>query len=404
MKPNNMKIKTFILSFLLLGFSYSTAFCQEVSKFSSPWQIQAHLKHLNDYKLYSDLKTFLENNYSNTSLNLETRLYILDDLANLYATKLIDFKKADEFNKKAQDLYSSLSSRDLKELAFSNYFNENRLISDLFYFSPDALKKEAEFDKARLTIIDLEEKFLADRSDLVTEFPQQMIEHVRKEDLLATGNRIQRRVTLLQTNLGIESIAAKKVSLGKPGSLKDLESENQENSLSDREKNYLLAKYSWSSISPNASPDQYLPIIQFGEKAISQQEETSPESLVLLCRLHYWVGMSYLKTSQTQSGVSHLDKFDQSIEKLEEAVRQGHENQKLFIDDIETKIKANLQEDQLSDEKWLNFWTGTKKFGSAVLEGVGQVALYTLLGMVAIADGYNTAYGGQGLSPQQWQN
>ena len=113
-----MKIKTFILSFLLLGFSYSTAFCQEVSKFSSPWQIQAHLKHLNDYKLYSDLKTFLENNYSNTSLNLETRLYILDDLANLYATKLIDFKKADEFNKKAQDLYSSLSESDLKEWAF----------------------------------------------------------------------------------------------------------------------------------------------------------------------------------------------------------------------------------------------------------------------------------------------
>ena len=135
MKPNSMRIKTFTLILLLLGFSYSTAFCQKISKFNSPWELQAHLKHLNEYKLYSDLKTFLENNYSNSSLNLETRLYILDDLANLYATKLIDFKKADEFNKKAQDLYTSLSSRDFKELAFSNYFNENRLISDLFYFT-----------------------------------------------------------------------------------------------------------------------------------------------------------------------------------------------------------------------------------------------------------------------------
>ncbi|HIB43049.1 MAG TPA: CHAT domain-containing protein, partial [Nitrospina sp.] len=271
-------------------------------------------------------------------------------------------------------------------------------------FSPDTLKKEVEFDKAHLTIIDLENKTLAERSDLITGFPQEMIDHVRKEDFLATGERIQRRVTLLQTNLGIESIPVKNVSLEKGGVLKGLESESQENSLTDREKNYLLAKYSWLSISPNASPDQYLPIIQFGEKAISQQEGTSPESLVLLCRLHYWVGMSHLKTGQTQSGISHLDKFDQSIEKLENAVRQGYEDQKLFIDEIETKIKASLHEDQLSDEKWLDFWTGTKKFGSAVLEGVGQVALYTLLGMVAVADGYNSAYGGQTLSPQQWQD
>ncbi|MBT3509009.1 MAG: CHAT domain-containing protein [Nitrospina sp.] len=377
---------------------------QGIAQFNSPWELQAHLKHLNEYKLFSSLKTFLENNYSNSSLNLETRLYILDDLANLYATKLIDFKKADEFNKKAQDLYTSLSSRDFKELAFSNYFNENRLISDLFYFSPDALQKEANSDETQLSIIGLEDKTLAERSDLTTGFSQEMIDHVRKEDLLATGDRIQRRVTLLQTNLGIQSVPVKNVSLEKGGVLKGLESENQENSLSDREKNYLLAKYSWLSLSPNASPDQYLPIIQFGEKAISQQEETNPDSLVLLCRLHYWVGMSHLKTGQTQAGITHLDKFDQSIEKLENAVRQGHEDQKLFIDDIEKKIKANLQEDQLSDEKWLDFWTGTKKFGSAMLEGVGQVALYTLLGMVAVADAYSGAYGGQTLSYYDWHN
>ena len=404
MRPNNIKIKTFILTLLLLGFSYSTAFCQEISKFNSPWQLQAHLKHLNEYKLFSDLKTFLENNYSNSSLNLETRLYILDDLANLYATKLIDFKKADEFNKKAQDLYSSLSGSDLKELAFSNYFNENRLISDLLYFSPDALQKEVEFDKFHLTLIDLESKTLAERQDLITEFPQEMIDYVRKEDFIAIGDRIQRRVALLQKNLGIESIQVKNVSLGKRGVLKGLESESQENSLSDREKNYLIAKYSWSSISPNAPPDQYLPVVQFGEKAISQQEETNPESLILLCRLHYWVGMSQLKMGQTQSGISHLDEFDQTIEKLDNAFKQGYEDQKLFIDEIENKIKASLQEDKESDKKWMDFWRGTKKFGSAVFEGIGQVALYTALGLVAVADGYNSAYGRQTLSTQDWQN
>jgi CHAT domain-containing protein len=404
MKRNSIKFKSFILSTLLLGFSYSSALCQEFSTFNSPWELQAHLKHLNEHKLFSDLKTFLENNYSNSSLSLETRLYILDDLANLYSTKLIDFKKAHEFNKKAQDIYSSLSNRELSEVAFSNYFNENRLVSDLIYFSSDALQKKSNPDETPLSLMDLESKTLAERPDLMTEFSQEMIRYVRKEDLLATGNRIQKRVALLQKNLGIISIPARNASLEKPMDLKGLESESQKNSLSEREKNYLLAKYSWSSISSNAQPDQYLPIIQFGEKAISQQEGTTSESLGLLSLLHYWVGMSHLKVGQTQSGISHLKEFDETIEKLESAVQQGYVNQKLFIDDIENKIKANLQEDKLSDEKWMDFWSGTKKFGSGVLEGIGQVALYSALAMVAVANGYNSAYGGQTLSQQQIQN
>nr|MBC8285165.1 CHAT domain-containing protein [Nitrospinota bacterium] len=366
-----------------------------------PWELQAHLKHLNKYKLFSDLKTFLENNYSNSSLNLESRLYILDDLANLYATKLINFKKADVFNKKAQDLYSSLVGKNLKELAFSNYFNENRLISDLFYFSPDAFQKEVELDKAHLTIIDLENKTLTERLDLTTEFPQEMIDYARKEDLLATGNRIQKRVALLQKNLGIKSIQTRNVSFEKPISLKGLESDEQKKSLSELEKNYLITKYSWSSISPNSDSDEYLPVIQFGEKAISQQEGANPESLALLCRLHYWVGMSYLKTGQNKSGIYHLNTFDQTIEKLENAVQQEYEDQKLFINDIENQIKANLHEDQLSDEKWLDFWSGTKKFGSTVLEGIGQAAVYTFLAAVAVANAQNAAYGGQTLSHQE---
>ena len=404
MKQNSIKLKSFVLSALLLGFSHSSALCQEFSTFNSPWELQAHLKHLNKHKLFSDLKTFLENNYSNSSLSLETRLYILDDLANLYSTKLIDFKKAHEFNKKAQDIYSSLSNRELSELAFSNYFNENRLVSDLIYFSSDGLQKKINADETPLPLMNLESKTLAERPDLLTEFSQEMIRYVRKEDLLATGNRIQKRVALLQKNLGIISIPARHASLGKPMDLKGLESESQKNSLSEREKNYLLAKYSWSSISPNAPPDQYLPIIQFGEKAISQQEGTTPESLVLLSLLHYWVGMSHLKVDQTQSGISHLKVFDETIEKLENAVQQGYVDQNLFIDGIENKIKANLQEDQLSDKKWMDFWSGTKKFGSGVLEGIGQVALYSALAMVAVANGYNSAYGGQTLSQQQIQD
>ncbi|HIO22921.1 MAG TPA: hypothetical protein EYN22_00825, partial [Nitrospinaceae bacterium] len=326
--------------------------------------------------MFSDLEIFLKNNYSDSSLNLETRLYMTDDLANLYATKLINFKKADEFNKQAQDLYSSLIGSDLKTLPFSNYFNENRLTPDLFYSSPDALKKDKKNEDANTSsswsdplFISLESRTLAERKDLVTELPQEMIEFVRREDLLATGDRIQRRKSLLQKNLGVQSIAAKNISLKNTNLLKNLETEDQANTLSEKKKNYLLAKYHWSSVSPGSHPDQYLPVIQFGEKAISQLEETNMEGLVLLCQLHRWVGMSNLKTGQTEPGIAHLNKFDQAIEKLDQMALQEHQDQKTFINDTETKIKAELREDQLSDQKWLDFWKGTKNFGSKLLEG-----------------------------------
>ena len=411
MKPNSKIIKSFILIFLLLLFSYSKVFSQEIVNFNSPWEVQTHLKHLNYNKMFSDLEIFLKNNYSDSSLNLETRLYMTDDLANLYATKLINFKKADEFNKQAQDLYSSLIGSDLKTLPFSNYFNENRLTPDLFYSSPDALKKDKKNEDANTSsswsdplFISLESRTLAERKDLVTELPQEMIEFVRREDLLATGDRIQRRKSLLQKNLGVQSIVAQNTALKNTNLLKNIETEDQANTLSEKKKNYLLAKYHWSSVSPGSHPDQYLPVIQFGEKAISQLEETNMEGLVLLCQLHRWVGMSNLKTGQTEPGIAHLNKFDQAIEKLDQMALQEHQDQKTFINDTETKIKAELREDQLSDQKWLDFWKGTKNFGSKLLEGIGQAAIIGAMGVVAYADGMNAAYGNQTFSTQDWQN
>ena len=411
MTPKNKITKSSILIFLLLLFSYSKVFSQEIVDFNSPWEVQTHLKHLNDNKMFSDLEIFLKNNYSDSSLNLETRLYMTDDLANLYATKLINFKKADEFNKQAQDLYSSLIGSDLKTLPFSNYFNENRLTPDLFYSSPDALKKDKKNEDANTSsswsdpiFINLESRTLAERKDLGTELPQEMIEFVRREDLLATGDRIQKRKLLLQKNLGVQSTAVQNTALKNTNFLKNIETEDQANTLSEKKKNYLLAKYHWSSVSPGSHPDQYLPVIQFGEKAISQLEEDNMEGLVLLCQLHHWVGMSNLKTGQTESGIAHLNKFDQAIQKLDQMALQEHQDQKTFINDTETKIKAELREDQLSDEKWLDFWKGTKNFGNTLLEGIGQVAIIGAMGVVAYADGMNAAYGNRTFSDEDWKN
>ena len=87
----SIKIKIIILTALLLGASHSTAISKEITAFKNPWELQVYLKHLNKYKLYGDLKKFLEENYENPSLSPESRLYILDDLATLYTTKLINF-------------------------------------------------------------------------------------------------------------------------------------------------------------------------------------------------------------------------------------------------------------------------------------------------------------------------
>ncbi len=411
MKLNSKIIKSCILVFLLLVLSFSKVSSQEIVNFDSPWEVQVYLKHLNTNKLFSDLEILLKNNYSNYSLNLETRLYITDDLANLYATKLIDFKKADEFNKKAQELYSSLIEQDLKTLPFSNYFNENRLTIDLFYSFPNKLEKEKGINNGNLPhsgsdsiFVSLESKMLADRTDLATELPQEMIEFARKEDLLAAGVRIQRRKSLLQKNLGVRSITGKSATSKKTNLLKYMEMEDQDNTLSGKKKNYLIAKYHWSSILHDSYPDEYLPIIQFGEKAISELKETNMEELILLCQLYHWVGMSHLRTGQTEKGITHLNNFDQTIEKLDQMAFKEHQDQITFIDNTETNIKAELRQDQLSDQKWLDFWKGTKNFTSKIMEGIGQAAIIGAMGVVAYADGYNAAYGNQTLSQQDWQN
>lgn len=411
MKLNSKIIKSCILVLLLLVSSYSKVSSQEIVNFNSPWEVQVYLKNLNDNKMFSDLEILLKNNYSNRSLNLETRLYITDDLANLYSTKLIDFKKADEFNKNAQELYSSLIDQDLKKVPFSNYFNENRLTIDLLYSPPNKLEKEKENADGNLAsdysgsiFINLESKMLADRKDLATELPQEMIEFVRREDLLAAGVRIQRRKSLLQKNLGVQSIAAKNINSKKTNLLEYIENEGQSATLSEKKKNYLLAKYYWSSISHDSYPDEHLPVIEFGEKAISELKETNMEELILLCQLYHWVGMSNLRTRQTEKGISHLNHFDQTIEKLDQMALKEHQEQITFINDIETNIKAELREDQLSDQKWLDFWKGTKNFTSKVMEGIGQAAVIGAIGIVALADAQNAAYGNQPLSQQEWNN
>ena len=62
MKPKSKIIKSCILICLFLLFSYSNVFSQEIVNFNSPWEVQTHLKYLNENKMFSDLEIFLKNN------------------------------------------------------------------------------------------------------------------------------------------------------------------------------------------------------------------------------------------------------------------------------------------------------------------------------------------------------
>ena len=418
MVSNKINIKVFVLTALLLGASYSPAFPQQLSGYSNPWALQVYLKHLNEYKLYSDLKTFLEANYSDTELNSETRLYVLNDLADLYTTKLIDFKRADDYNKRAWDAFLSLRDRELNELPFSNYFNGKRLITKLIYPSSDLLKAginwkleidckdnpDAQAQCAASSIRDLESLTFGERSDLKTEFPPEVIEYMRKEDLRAVGEQIQKRELLLRKNIGIQQVVADAGSTDTVHNRVNIDAVDKSKTLSEYEKNYLLAKYYWEAVTSNSPADQYLPIVEFGKKAISQQGGDDPESLFLLCRLHYWVGMSYLNSGQNEPGIDHLRKFDQTIEKLDNEIQNAGESQKLFIDKIGNEIRAELLEEQKNKETWMDRWRGVKSFASGLVEAVGQVTLYTAYGMALYANAYNSAYGGQTLSYQDIDN
>ena len=72
--------------------------------------------------------------------DLEGMTYLLDDLAEVYTTGIINFQKALAYNKRALEAYEKIKTTELKNIPISEYFNQRRML--YYYFYP--LRKEFE--------------------------------------------------------------------------------------------------------------------------------------------------------------------------------------------------------------------------------------------------------------------
>ena len=78
--------------------------------------------------------------------DLEGKLYILDDLADVYTYGLVDFQKAKDYNEQTRVIYDQLRAKGINTLPLSDYFNSNRFLYYSFYAKEGFLGGEESMD------------------------------------------------------------------------------------------------------------------------------------------------------------------------------------------------------------------------------------------------------------------
>jgi CHAT domain-containing protein len=112
--------------------------------------------------------------------------YLLDDLAEVYAVGVIDFRKAEHFNNLAEAAFNRVRNAGLETLPVSLYFNSRR---SLYYF---------------VNLSDVDKLYLGSTNSPSVSglFPHSMLVSVRQEDFARLGQRIENRRKLLLAKLG----------------------------------------------------------------------------------------------------------------------------------------------------------------------------------------------------------
>jgi len=123
--------------------------------------------------------------------DLEGKLFILDDLAEIYTSGLVDFEKAFEKNKEALELYNEIQGVGIQNLLDSPYFNLRRRLYYYFYPNKESALLVEEGKSLTVQITTPERIANEFRGEVVpgvqisyfTPFPKEFLTFVRQMDL-----------------------------------------------------------------------------------------------------------------------------------------------------------------------------------------------------------------------------
>jgi CHAT domain-containing protein len=276
---------------------------------------------LSTAKRYDNLLELLQKRLNTINkkrpVDLEGKLYVLDDLAFIYAYGLVDFHKAYETNQEAKRVLEEIEKEGIKNLPFSPYFNTNRSL--YYYLYPGSLSTR--------NVNVVSKKYYGavegQKVPYVSLASLGLLDFIRERDIHLAKKRIDERERFLSAKLALSQFVSGSSdevtmeSLNEARILRNLL--EPLNVYNDYYLNFHRAARLWHLAYIVNDPTLYSEILIIGEEAISQKDSLKPpDDYKSIIYLNYWTGISALKLQQNRKGIAYLEAFNDTIDIFED--------------------------------------------------------------------------------------
>jgi len=294
--------------------------------------------------------------------DLEGKLFILDDMADVYTYGLVDFEKAKEYNEKARLLYDQIRSKGISKLPVSEYFNSNRFLYYSFY---------------------AKDGFLGGDESMDFVFEDDYVDSVRKSDFNNVLARVTKRHVFLGEKLGAAPIIQNGEVTAK-GINKDLfllyaAFIDSSPTYSPFEKGFMKAQMAVQALSEGQQEqDVFINVIASAQGFCDSYGVGSIEKQDKVNRLNYWLTLAFIKKGEYKAALEHHEKLIAGIKSLEAATLKRYKSMSTMLQEQYKKELAQKNKSRLSGKKFIAGLTSAAvvvaKIGATLLAAAGDVA------------------------------
>jgi pentatricopeptide repeat protein len=276
---------------------------------------------LSTAKRYDNLLELLQKNLNTLNkkkpVDLEGKLYVLDDLAFVYTFGLVDFHKAYETNQDAKRVLVEIEKKGIGNLPISPYFNANRSL--YYYLYPGSLSTRNVNVVTKKYYGAVEGR----KVPYVSLASLGLLDFIRERDIHLAKERIEERERFLSAKLALSESAGRsseEVTIESSDEAQVIENLLEPlNIYNDYYLNFHKAARLWNLAYIVNDPALYSDILLTGEEAISQKDSLKlPDDYKSIIYLNYWTGISALKLHQDRKGIAYLEAFNSTIDIFED--------------------------------------------------------------------------------------
>jgi len=279
--------------------------------------------------------------------DLEGKLYLLDDLANVYTYGRVDFEKAREMNERVSGVIKEIESVGLGSLPVSPYFNMHRFLYYTFYSGGGLFSSTESMDFV---------------------FDDKCVALVRKRDFDAVKQRVVRRRGFIAEKLGLAAATEVDASRILPVDPKlfemycsFVESITQ---YSPFERAYLKARMAARAMRAGGAGrelflDTILSASSFSTFAVAQ---ASIDGMDKVNRLNYWLALASITRGDSAGAILFHERLVDGIGRMEQSLVERY--------DAMAALLKQYYEAELTNKNKL------RSFGKQLISGAASLGVF----------------------------